>query len=321
MKKLENLAWSPKWVSHLGAVQGCLEYLDIEISDAWLYGGTGHAFLINIHEEVCPSGPTAWATMMLFEGGKNLGYDFDGVFAWKHEPIDFAHFQEQAWEFTKNAIDDGFPLYGWELDTPEFYVIYGYDQIGYYYSGPGASGNIDPKPWNELGDTDIGLIEIYSIKPGEPQTDQVVVRSALENALKHASNPKDWIYEKYASGLKGYDFWISALESGQANRFGMCYNAAVWHECRALGVEFLEEARTRLVGRAGKAFTEGIEQYQVVADRLKKVSESFPWTPEDNETTLPLDEQCQETIIWLKEARKAEAAGLDALEEIVAALS
>lgn len=320
MKKLENLKWSPKWVSHLGCIKGCLDYLGMEMTDAWLYGGTGHAFILNIHETVCASGPTAWKTMMLFDGGQNLGYEFEGVLAWKHEPIDFSQFQEQAWEFARKTIDEGLPLYGWELDTPEFYVIYGYDQTGYYYSGPGANGGQKPKAWKELGDTNIGLIEVYSIQPGEPQNDVITVRSALERALKHARNPKCWIYDHYASGLKGYDLWIKAMESEKANRFGMGYNAAVWRECRELAVEFLGEARTRLRGRASALFDEGTEHYQVVADRLGKVSESYPWAPEDGDRTIPFDKQCQETVEWLKEARKAEEAGLGALEKIVTVL-
>ena len=48
MKKLEHLRWKPHWVTHLGCIKGCLNYLGIEVSDAWLYGGTGHAFVINI---------------------------------------------------------------------------------------------------------------------------------------------------------------------------------------------------------------------------------------------------------------------------------
>ena len=320
MKKLKNLTWSPKWVSHMGCVKGCLDYLGIDITDAWLYGGTGHAFIINIHKDLCPSGPTAWKTMMLFDGGKNLGYDFEGVFAWKDEPIKFAEFQKQAWDFAKKSIDAGLPLYGWELDTPEFYVIYGYDQASYYFSGPGANGGIAPKPWGELGESDIGLIELYNIKPKESQPDRVIITSALKNALKHAQNPKDWIYENYASGLRAYDFWIEALENGRASRFGMSYNAAVWHECRTHAVEFLQEGKMRLGGSASSHFSGGIDNYAVVADRLGKVTNSYPWTPKDGDATIPVDAQCQTVVEWLKEAQEAEAAGLISLKNIVDAL-
>ena len=52
MKQLENLRWKPHWTSHLGCIAGCLDYLDMEISNGWLFGATGHAFVINLHEEV-----------------------------------------------------------------------------------------------------------------------------------------------------------------------------------------------------------------------------------------------------------------------------
>ncbi len=49
-KHLENLRWNPRMVSHLGCIKGCLDYLGMDITDAWLFGGTGHAFIINICE-------------------------------------------------------------------------------------------------------------------------------------------------------------------------------------------------------------------------------------------------------------------------------
>ena len=48
MKKLENLRWKPRNVTHLGCIKGCLDYLGMDVSEPWLYGATGHAFIINI---------------------------------------------------------------------------------------------------------------------------------------------------------------------------------------------------------------------------------------------------------------------------------
>ncbi|MCD4657400.1 MAG: hypothetical protein K8S87_07625 [Planctomycetes bacterium] len=50
MKKLEGLIWKPFWTTHIGCIKGCLNYLGLNISDGWLFGATGHAFVINIHE-------------------------------------------------------------------------------------------------------------------------------------------------------------------------------------------------------------------------------------------------------------------------------
>ena len=315
-KKIENLKWKPMWVSHLGCIKGCLEYLDIDVSDAWLFGATGHAFIINMHEVVCPSGPTAWHTEMLFKLGNNIGYAVEGVFTRKPVP-DFAEKQKQAWENTKRSIDKGLPCYGWELDIPEYYVAYGYDNKGYYFSGPQCDSGKGPKPWKELGNTDIGLLEMYTVKPGKSTDDVKTVKEAFQFALEHSENPEKWIYPKYKSGLAGYDNWIKALESGKANGFGMAYNSAVWSECRTFAIEFLKEAKERVGGKSGALFDEAIEHYEVVAQNLKKVSETFPFPPKEeiNDTTC-----CKTGIEHLKKAREAEKLGLESLRKIVQAL-
>lgn len=315
MKILDHLKWSPKWVTHLGCVKGCLDYLGVEVTDAWLYGGSGYAFILNISKDSCPSGPTAWKTMMLFQQGRNLGYEIEGVFGSKYHQ-DLNALQQEAWDYARGSIDDGFPVYAWEMEIPEYYVIFGYDKMGYYYSGPAADEGKGPKPWGELGNTDIGLVELYSVKPVEAKPAVDVVKSSFQKVLKHASNPPDWIFEKYRSGVKGFDLWIEGLEGGLANRFGMGYNAEVWLECRKYAVDFLKEAKEQLNGEAEPLFKQAIHHYQVVADQIELVSQAYPWIPEGGPSTIPVDDVCQEAVANLRTARQAEADGLQTLEEI-----
>ena len=115
IRQIEGLRWQPRWVSHFGCVKGCLDHLGVDMSWGWLYGGTGHALVINIHEVVCPSGPTAWNTEMLFRLAPNLGYTVESVMAHKSQP-EFASKQEEAWAFVRQCIDDGIPCYGWEKE-------------------------------------------------------------------------------------------------------------------------------------------------------------------------------------------------------------
>jgi len=126
-KQLEGLSFKPAWITHLGCVLGCVEYLGLHVSQAWIYGGTGHAFVINISEDACPSGPTAWKTFILTQLAPNLGYRETVHSALKTQP-DFAEKQEQAFAAIRESIDNGLPCYGWELHIPEFYVINGYDE-------------------------------------------------------------------------------------------------------------------------------------------------------------------------------------------------
>ncbi|MGA9351331.1 MAG: hypothetical protein WBW48_21340 [Anaerolineae bacterium] len=315
MKKLENLRWVPRWVSHLGCIKGCLDYLNLDGSDAWLFGSTGHAFVINVHEVVCPSGPTAWNMEMLFKLGKNIGYEIDSVFGMKSAD-GFAEKQKLVWEHVKAAIDQGLPCYGWELDIAEYYVVYGYDDNGYYFSGPGCDEGKGPKPWQELGDTEIGVLEMYSLKPGQAADDVQTVKEALTFALEHATSPAKWIFPKYKAGLAGYDTWIRALESGTADGFGVAYNAAVWQECRGYAVLFLQEAKERLDGQAAALFDEALDQYQVVSENLQTVANTFPFHGMKPEHVKD-QAQIRTAIDALRTARDAEADGLEALRRIV----
>jgi len=319
MKKLENLEWNPKWVSHLGCVKGCLEYFGRDVSAAWLFGATGHAFVINIHEVVCPSGPTAWNTEMLSSLGKNLGYEVDGVFS--HRGMDnFEEIREKAWELVKKSIGEGNPCYGWELSVPEYYIVNGYDDDNYHFSGPIMEGAKDTKPWKELGESEIGVIAMHSVNPCEPADDAKTVKDALAFALEHATSPEKWIFPKYKAGLDGFDLWMKALETNTAHGMGMAYNAEVWSECRGYAVDFLKEAKERLGNdNLAPLFDEAISHYDVVARHLKSVQELFPFLERKDEH-IQDESRRAKAIEALKAARAAEAAGLKSLERIAAEL-
>jgi hypothetical protein len=264
--------------------------------------------------------------MKLFELGTNLGYRLDGVFGFKGQD-DFSELQRRAWDHARQAIDQGRPCYGWELEIPEFYVVYGYDDgddntiAGYYYAGPGADEGKGPKPWQELGDTGIGVLEMYSVSPGKAADDATTVKQALTFALEHADSSEERAVPGYRTGLEGYDNWIRALQEGKASDMGMRYNAGVWLECRQNAVGFLQEAKERLPGRADAEFGKALAHYTAVAESLGQAAEIYPWTREaSDEDVLPVDGKSRAAVEALQAALAAEAAGLQALEGIVQAL-
>jgi hypothetical protein len=398
MKKIENLRWNPMWVSHLGCIKGCLEYLNLDVSEGWLFGATGHAFILNVAEDVSPAGPTAWNTEMLFRLGRNVGYTVEGVQGRESQP-DFAERRKRAWENTNKAIDEGLPCYGWELGpVREYYVVYGYDDKGYYHSGAGSEekeawvsgidgkfrsdldkgilseefrqalekkgvvlsrnvlvkrrvertwvitdqenqrkygfmemsggggglGILDlhkvgagPKLWQELGAN--GWLEMYFVKRGKAADDRRTVKETFEFVLEHAKSPERWIFSGFKAGLDGFDAWIQALETGQANGFGVAYNAAVWLECRRFAVEFLKEAKERIGGKLRPTFDEAAGRYEVAAQNLEKVAEAFPFHARKPEHITD-GERRKTAVAHLKNARKAEASGLRAVEKILSEL-
>ncbi|MHA2153662.1 MAG: hypothetical protein ACXAAQ_17005, partial [Candidatus Thorarchaeota archaeon] len=151
--------------------------MENEISTAWLFGGTGHAFVLNIAADLCPSGPTAWKPLILFQLAHHLGFEIKGIFSFKTRE-EFPKEQENAWDFVRKSIDDGKPCYGWELEIPEYYVINGYDDVGYYISGVGCDDGKGPIKWQEIGTSDIGVIEMYSVQKVPSSKPEVVVKEA-----------------------------------------------------------------------------------------------------------------------------------------------
>lgn len=318
-KQLEGLQCAYAWMSHLGSLKGCLDYLGADVSMPWLAGGTGVAFVLNIHEVVCPSGPTAWNWWpMIGELGSNVGYQLEGISSWKGNDPDFAGSQRRAYDFVRSAIDRGRPCYGWELAGPEYYVINGYDNDGYLYSDFLKERRTAAKPWRELGDTEIGMLEVHSVRPLPPVDDAQTVRASLTAALRFASNTPDMVMvnDGYRAGLKGYETWADALKRGTASRFGQGYNGAVWAECRQNAVAFLREAKERLGERASGPISEAIGHYSEVRDLLVELSELYPFEMGEDDERL----RCLHAAGLVRRIRDAEEQGMAALEDIVTAL-
>lgn len=322
MVQLENLNWKPKWVSLLGCLQGCLKFLGIEITDSWLYGASGHAFIINIHEVVCPSGPTAWVTREVLALCENAGCKLEVIVAHKSDG-NFIEKQQLAWQKIRNGIDHGSPCFGWDLDIPEYYVIYGYDEAGYYFRGPLIEAGKGPKSPDTLGDSEIGVVEVIIVKPGSIASPESTVKQALGFALEFAKNPAKWILPDYRSGLAGYDRWIQALQDGKANAFGIAYNAAVWAECRQHAAEFLEEAGNMLEKEVQSLLVKASEHYSHVSQNLMHIKNVFPMSGapfKENDIDAKDQLRIQSTIEYLQAARAAEKSGLEELDKIVSLL-
>lgn len=311
---LNGLKWQRRFVAHLGSIRACLDYLGSEMSYPWLYGGTGHAFVINVHEGVCPSGPTAWNTRMLFDLAPGLGYRAEGCKISRQDAGDaFAEKQREAWDFVRDSIDRGLPCYGFQFNDPDFCVVYGYDGEDYLYSGWGK-GRL---AWRKLGTWDVQVLEVYRVEPCSPAPDDKVVRDAFAMVIKHAENSEGWTQEPWHSGLDGFDVWAEALDSGKAMRDGQWYNAVVWYECRAMAVDFLAEARERLPGRCDKAFDAASVHYSTVRDKLKGLLDLHPQR-EDQDWQSTFASPNGATLV--REAGAAEREGLECLRRIAATL-
>jgi hypothetical protein len=312
-KRLEGLRWAPSWMSQMGCLQGCIEFLGKGVSAPWLYGATGQAFVINLHDGVCPSGPTAWDSPgLVLRLLPNVG--LRAHLQVGHQGAAAEEARQKAWDLVRDSLGRDLPCYGWELGVPEYYVVHGYDDVGYYYRGPGCEMGTGPKPWQDLGRTGIGVVEVVAVEPGEPAPPEQTVREALAGALKFAQPGATG--PPYFSGTRGFEVWADALRTGQAGNFGHRYNAAVWAECRGHAVPFLREAGQKL-GLGGGAYDGALRHYGAVSEALQAVSRLHPFVfgPLEGEHL-----QSDEAADLVTQAGAAETEGLAALAALLAEL-
>jgi hypothetical protein len=326
---LEGLTSKPRWITHLGSIGGCLDHLGIDISDAWLFGGTGHAFFLNICRDLCPSAFTAWRTERFFALMKNMGFTVDRVLGHKSDD-NFTQVQERGRQKIGNAIHAGYPSYGWDMKIPEYYVINGFDESGSLTSNDhdgtavcisGPDAEQEWVKWKDTGGVGTGVFEIGVVRPCDPKDDIVVAREALESALDMTDHAEQWAAnEAYKVGVQGYDLWISAISEGTASGFGMALAASSWGQCRHFAKEFLSEASRRLSGKCESGFKEAIEHYTTVATRLSAICELFPFlgvSQEEKDRNMADPDRCQQAVLALTAAREAETRGLAAIRRIV----
>jgi hypothetical protein len=323
--QLDGLRIHKRTVERLGCIKGCLDYLGRDVSLPWLYGCTGHAFIISLDPGVDVSSPDSWNHQPQFDLGPNLGYTIDGFSVFKPDAGEaFPAKQREAWEFVRTNIDRGVPCFGFELKAyyGGFWVIYGYDDgtgdqpAGYYFSGWEEGG---PTPWDKLGELFIPVLAVHSVQLTDPAPDAVAIKAGLEYAIKHAQNPAEWIDEQAQSGPAAWAYWAKALESGEAKRDHHTYNAQLWLECRQAAVEFFAEAKQRVPGRCDAALDRAAEQYGTICTGLEAVIALHPqrekpnWGPDSTFASA-------EAAALIRQAGEADAEGLNCLREIVDAL-
>lgn len=322
IKELPGLKWEPKSQALLGCIKGCLNYLNKPVSDAWLYGATGIAFMINIHENVYSYSVGRWNKEEFYQLGENIGYETENIVG-ENSRGDFHSQQMNAWDAVRKAIDNGYPCYGYPLSPiPEIYLIHGYGQCGYYYKGVSYENGNGPKLWNELGLPE-HYFEIHIVKPCKPAPVEKTIKDALSFAIEFSSDTNKWIGPEYKAGLAAYDQWIAALRKGNADAFGNAFNTLVWSECRSYSVPFLTEAKKLVRPDLRELFDEAILHYRKASENLQKVSELFPCftvSSLQREENLKNKELCDEAINHLAAAKEEDSLGLNVLRKIVSQL-
>jgi len=302
-KIIPNLKMYPFETTLMGVLKGVADYFDIAVSDAWLFGGSGHAFLINIHEQLCPSGPYCWNYENFFKLVKNLGISIKdlGFFSAESTPNE----RRKIEEVLKRSIDNRIPC---SLLNMENQMISGHDDTHFIVQQPWPKVDLPFTPktltfqnWKELGN-EIHINFFTFAKIGKAD-DETIIRESLSYALDMTRNPDKYRLEHYHIGLKAYDAWIRAVNDGYGASHGNWWNGTVWRECREMASRYFSEIATKCQGKISKKATELSDQYKKLAKLLNKTKDK------------KLADS--EKIRTLQDARKAEETCINEIEELL----
>jgi len=269
--ELENLSQGRLNTTLMGVVKAVLDYYHLDSSEAWAFGGSGHAFLINIHEQICPSGPYCWKYDRFQKLLRNLGLEMTdlGFFHGKSTLEERAAVELKL----KHSIDAGIPC---SLVNMEHQVISGYDDKAFFTAQPWGDccGGFPPATlsfgtWPELKDeTHVNFFTFGKLAPAD---DKTIVRDSLCYALDLFRRPGEHSFEHYGIGPNAYDNWARAVvEHGSSH--GNWWNGTVWSECRTMASGYFSEIGQRLAPVAAQA-RELSSAYKGIADLLSKAAD------------------------------------------------
>lgn len=310
------------FASWVGAVASVLKSRKVKCDNTDVAGMGGYAFLVNVHPDLCPSGPTTFDWDMLVEGTAALGIDVQLVAAPRREEDD-ARLAAELFEKVKAEIDAGRCCVVWgATGAPEFAVAYGYQGNNYLVRsfrtaqkgckqavGP-AEMPEDPVPFDHLESP--GCFGVFLL--GEPTRPDAARadRNAVTRAVQLLRDRHPCLAPGYSHGAAGLRTWADALDktAAKVNPFGNAYNAVCYQELQEFGAEFL----TRLSKRsksAAKPLAEAGRALAGSARNLDAVAGLFPF-PEGKGLDDP--NKTREAARLLRECAELNTAAASALE-------
>ena len=301
--EIANLKQPPLSASIMGCIKGASDYFDNDLSAPMLYGLTGHAFLINIHTELCPSSPYVWNHDRFNKLLRSVGLSHvSEVHRTRDTPAEeVAEIEKQI----KLALDEGKLCI---LDYMEHQLVSGYDENGLTMLQPWGDADSEVKSitygsWEECmmgeGWAHLTMIE----KSPVPESLLPAAKEALEYALDMIRNPGTYAVPGYRIGLEAYEAWLAAVEKGMGESHGHWWCATVWSECRAMASDYFKEIGEKYEGAVSSLAKELSAQYREIATLLDQASKK--------------EKPSAEKIPLLRQAKEKEGAAIQKIEQFL----
>jgi hypothetical protein len=307
--RIEGLVQPPYETTLLGVLKGALDHFGRDASPAWAFGVSGHAFLVNVHEQICPSGPYCWNHAPFWPRVADLGLQVEdlGFFHAGSRPEERAEVEQKV----REHLDRGLPA---SLCNKEHQLIVGHDARGLLAAQPWTCGHeitheITPATiawgtWAELGEEIHASFFLH--RPRPPADEATAIRGALAYAVDVFRRPERHSSPPYGAGPRAWETWARAVEAGHGASHGCWWNARVWSECRRMASGFLAEVAARRPEAAGRAKPLA-DDYGAIAEQVARAAEGE--MPAPRKAAL------------LREVARREEEAVRGIEDLLAALS
>jgi hypothetical protein len=285
--KLSNISQPPFQTTLMGVLKGALDYHGIGHSDAAAFGGSGHAFLINVHDEICPSGPYCWRYDSFWPLVRNVGLEVEdlGFFHGQSGPEERKAVEAKL----RAALDAGVPC---SMMNMENQLVTGYDDDRLLLAQPWeCSPEVTPATltfgtWAELGDE--VHVNFFVLRKAEPAPRDQVIRDSLRWACALHFKPDEHSIERYGVGPRAYDNWAKAVEKGMGGSHGNWWNAEVWSECRLMASAWFRELSAADRPTRAELARLLVKDYAEIGELLKSVGDKTMPIPEKVSTIVEL---------------------------------
>ena len=238
--KITDLTQPPYDTSLIGVVKGALAYYGIDTSPAETFVLSGHAFVINIHEELCPSGPYCWEQERFRGLLPNLGIRMEEL--GMQMATSNAADKEELEARVRAELDAGNVCSVVSLDHQ---VLLGYDETGFDLSQPWGEGVVDSTParlsfgtWQEFSGWPPACF--FKLVPSARSPGSKASASALDFAVDFWRSPDEFAWDAYGTGGRAYDNWLAGLDAGHGDSHGNWWNGVVWAECRERAGDYFQ---------------------------------------------------------------------------------
>ena len=264
MAKTHEISQPPLNTSLLGVVAAAMDYFGVSMPYPDLYVYSGHAFVINIHKEVCPSGPYCWDQSTVMRMLTNIGLEMTPLKS--DYPMDTARHREDIVQQATVALDDGCLVSALWLDHQ---IVKSFDGKSFHLAEPwgemdATRATLSVDAWQKLHGPPVCF---YVLRPCESKSSQDSLRESLAFAIDLSMHPARFEWDGYRMSSGAYENWLNALNTDSFESHGHWWNATVWAENRQMAATFFDKE-----ANGSSIYTELASGYQSVATHLSQAA-------------------------------------------------